>query len=92
VLYKLIWSLILYGDLFVEEDEDATTPSPARLFYDIEVRLVNLGDGYKAPLPGSLDFQDISNTISGSFSPALEKVPGFHQLNLSELRKYVHFS
>lgn len=70
-----------------DEEEGATTPSPPRLFYDVEVRLVNLGDGYRAPLPGSPDFEDISNTIAGSFSPALAKVPGFHQLKLSELRK-----
>lgn len=72
---------------FLEDEDEATTPAPPRLFYDVDVRLVNLGDGYKTPIAGSPDFEDISNTISGSFSPALQKIPGFHDLRLSELQK-----
>ena len=64
-----------------------TTPAPPRLYYDVEVRLVNLGDGFKVPLPESEDFDHLSNMIENSFSPPLEKVPGFHKVELSELKK-----
>nr|XP_031827935.1 uncharacterized protein LOC116424971 isoform X3 [Nomia melanderi] len=70
-----------------EELEDMTTPAPPRLHYNVEVKLVNLGDGFTAPVPGSSDFEVISNTISDSFSPVLEKLPGYYQIRLNELQK-----
>lgn len=69
------------------DDIEITTPAPPRLFYEVEVKLVNLGAGFKAPEYGSQDFDDISNKISSSFSPALEKVPGYHGLRVDNLRK-----
>lgn len=64
-----------------------TTPAPPRLFYDVEVKLVNLGEGFKAPLPGSPDFEDVSNTITENFEPSLVKLPGYYKLRLDEIRK-----
>jgi len=69
------------------EIEDQTTPAPPRLHYDIEVKLVNLGDGFMAPTPDSPDFEVISNRISESFGPVFEKLPGYYQIRLNELRK-----
>jgi len=69
------------------EIEDQTTPAPPRLHYDIEVKLVNLGDGFMAPPPNSPDFEVISNRISESFGPVFEKLPGYYQVRLNELRK-----
>ncbi|XP_078043273.1 DOMON-like domain-containing protein nahoda isoform X2 [Augochlora pura] len=70
-----------------EELEDMTTPAPPRLHYNVEVKLVNLGDGFTAPTPGSSDFEVISNTISDSFGPVFENLPGYYQLRLNELQK-----
>lgn len=70
-----------------EEVEEQTTPAPPRLHYDIEVKLVNLGDGFVAPAQGSPDFEVISNTISDSFGPVFEKLPGYYQVRLDELRR-----
>lgn len=69
------------------EEEEVTTPLPPRLFYDVEVKLVGIGKNYRAPSPGSQDFEDISNKITESFTPALKKVLGFHQLRLDQLQK-----
>lgn len=55
----------------------------------MEVKLVNLGDGFTAPIPGSSDFEVISNTISDSFGPVLNKLPGYYQIRLVELQKCV---
>ncbi|XP_032671335.1 uncharacterized protein LOC116844219 isoform X3 [Odontomachus brunneus] len=71
----------------LEETEEQSTPAPPRLHYDIEVKLVNLGDGFKVPIPSSSDFELISNRISESFGPVFEKLPGYYQVRLDELRK-----
>lgn len=71
------------------ELEDLTTPAPPRLHYTVEVKLINLGDGFMAPTPGSPDFEIISNRISDSFTPLLDKLPGYYQIRLSELQKSV---
>lgn len=55
----------------------------------MEIKLVNLGDGFTAPIPGSSDFEVISNTISDSFGPVLNKLPGYYQIRLVELQKCV---
>lgn len=51
------------------------------------MKLVNLGAGYTAPQFGTQDFDDISNTITDSFRPALMKVPGFYQIRLDDFRR-----
>lgn len=73
--------------LIQAEIEEQSTPAPPRLHYDIEVKIVNLGDGFVAPTPDSVDFEMISNMISGSFGPVFEKLPGYYQVRLDELRK-----
>lgn len=84
----IILFIVVLKDYFnVLEFEDMTTPAPPRLHYNVEVKLVNLGDGFTAPVPGSSDFEVISNTISDSFSPVLEKLPGYYQIRLNELQK-----
>lgn len=55
----------------------------------MEVKLINLGDGFIAPIPGSSDFEVISNTISDSFGPVFNKLPGYYQIRLVELQKCV---
>ncbi|XP_011304323.1 uncharacterized protein [Fopius arisanus] len=70
-----------------EEDEGPSTPSPSRLYYDVEVKLVNLGTGFQAPQPGSEDFEVISNTISDNFGPTLTKLPGYYAIKLNELQR-----
>lgn len=70
-----------------DEEDGPSTPSPARLYYDVEVKLVNLGDGFQAPQPGSQDFEVISNTISDNFGPTLTKLPGYYAIKLNELQR-----
>ncbi|XP_067212529.1 uncharacterized protein [Linepithema humile] len=70
-----------------EELDEQTTPAPPRLYYDIEVKLVNLGDGFIVPTLDSPDFEIISNSVSESFGPVFEKLPGYYQVRLNELQK-----
>nr|ARK19817.1 monooxygenase DBH-like protein [Ampulex compressa] len=71
----------------IEEEEEQSTVAPPRWHYDVEVKLVNLGDGFVAPEEGTPDFEVISNTISDSFGPIFEKLPGYHEVRLTELKR-----
>lgn len=72
----------------IDQDDEASTPSPLLLYYEIQVKLINLGDGFIAPEPGTQDFDIISNRISENFDPALaNKVPGYYGIKLNELQK-----
>lgn len=64
--------------------EAPTTPAPPRLSYNMAVKLVNLGEGFKAPAPGSKGYDVLANTITSGFHGVLAKVPGFHKLQIEE--------
>ncbi|XP_015589186.1 uncharacterized protein LOC107264912 isoform X5 [Cephus cinctus] len=71
-----------------DEENEISASAPPRLFYEVEVKLVNLGDGFQTPAPESPDFQEISNTIANSFGPSLSnKLPGYYGLELNKLEK-----
>lgn len=71
-----------------EDVDDVTTPpAPPRLYYDVEVKLVNLGDGFVAPSQGTPDFEMISNRISDSFGPVFSNLPGYYKVRLDELKR-----
>lgn len=69
-----------------DEDQETSTTSSLKYYYDIQVKLVNLGDGFKAPAPGTQDFDTISNRISDNFSPILINIPGYDTITVNELR------
>lgn len=57
------------------------------MFYDIEVKLIHLGDSFVPPSQDSPDFEIISNTITDSFGPVFENLPGYYRINLEELKR-----
>lgn len=61
-----------------------TPPPPPKLFYNLKVKLVNLGENFKAPSPGSPDFDNLSNEVGTSFEKVLAKVPGFNKIEVDE--------
>lgn len=87
IILQYIVKLLLKFCFFSTDIEEQTTFAPPRLYYDVEVKLVNLGDGFTAPTPGSPDFEIISNMISESFGSIFEKLPGYYQVRLDELRR-----
>ena len=62
-----------------------TTPAPPRLFYNLQVKLVNLGENFKIPPPGTSDFDTLSNQIGNNFEGILGNVPGFHKIEVNDL-------
>ncbi|KAK0071382.1 hypothetical protein PV325_013017, partial [Microctonus aethiopoides] len=69
-----------------DEEQETSTTSSLKYYYDIQVKLINLGDGFKAPAPGTQDFDTISNRISDNFSPILINIPGYDTITVNELR------
>ncbi|XP_018044703.1 PREDICTED: uncharacterized protein LOC108684748 isoform X3 [Atta colombica] len=70
-----------------EEIEDQSTYPPPRFYYDVEVKLVSLGDGFVIPESDSPDFELISNKISENFEPVFKMLPDYYHVHLNELRK-----
>ena len=65
----------------------STTAAPPRLSYDVEVKLVQIGENFQIPSPGTPDFDTLANTVSSGFGSALGKVPGFYKLNVNQFQE-----
>lgn len=70
-----------------EEDWQNAAPTPSRLQYNVEVKLVQLGENFELPPQGSQDFSILANTVSSGFTKALAKLPGFHKMSVYDLTK-----
>ncbi|XP_044004188.1 uncharacterized protein LOC122849534 isoform X2 [Aphidius gifuensis] len=70
-----------------EEDNEIERKLSNQLYYDIEVKLLNLPNGFKEPQPGTQDFDDISKKLSYTFGPALNNLPGYSMIKLSDLQR-----
>jgi len=64
-----------------------STASPLRLSYNVEVKLVNLGENFQIPTSGSPEFDILANTVSSGFSGALGKLPGFYKLHVTQFQE-----
>jgi hypothetical protein len=64
-----------------------STAAPPRLSYNVEVKLVNLGENFQIPKPGSTEFDILANTVSSGFSGALGKLPGFYKLHVNQFQE-----
>lgn len=64
-----------------------TTPAPNRLIYAFAVKLMNLAQGFEAPVKGTPEFGDLAETLSGSFNGVLQKIEGFNNLEVVNFEK-----
>lgn len=73
---------------FVDEDYDApTTQEPPGLGYNLKVKIVDLGENFIIPEPGSLQFDDLSSRINENFLPLFKKVPGYKRIIIEDLKE-----
>lgn len=75
----------IYG--FVVGEEPLTTPAPPKQGYDVEVKLIKLGQNYQAPLPGTTEFEILAKQVSTGFERALRKLPGFQSMTVKEFKQ-----
>lgn len=53
-----------------------------KLTYNVEVKLLNVGENFHAPETGSADFDILANTVTAPFKKKLSKFPGFQKLDV----------
>jgi len=66
-----------------------STPAPSRLVYAVAVKLMNLGESYEAPKPGTVEFNNLAATISDSFNGILSSQTGYYKTEILGFEKYV---
>lgn len=81
--------VILYSDDVY--DVPTTTPEPPGLDYNLEFKIVDLGENFAAPKPGTQGYEDLSNSISDSFEPLFKKIPGYKRIVIEDLKEYVQY-
>lgn len=64
-----------------------TTQEPPGLGYNIEVKIVELGENFHAPKPGTIEFEDLSNTINNNFKPVFNRIPGYKSMHVEDIKE-----
>ncbi|ERL91743.1 hypothetical protein D910_09069, partial [Dendroctonus ponderosae] len=65
-------------------DYVTTTESPG-LGYTVQVKLIELGENFVAPKPGTIEYEDLSTSISNNFQPVFRSLPGYRRLIVEQL-------
>ncbi|KAB0804717.1 hypothetical protein PPYR_01687 [Photinus pyralis] len=73
------------GNDYLDEDMEAT-PEPPFLGYNMQVKIVNLGENFHAPEPGSIQYEELSNTISDNIKPLFSSLPSYKRLVIENLK------
>lgn len=79
-----ILSYIFKGDDVIDA---LTTPEPPKIGYNVQVKIVELGDNFQIPKPDSLEYEDLSNTIRDNFKPVFENIPGYRRITVEDLKE-----
>lgn len=69
-------------------DLSSTTPEPPGLRYDLEFKIIDLGENFAAPRKGTPDYETLSNSIGDSFVPLFRKIPGYKKIIIKDLKGY----
>lgn len=64
-----------------------TTPEPPGLAYNLEFKIVDLGENFVAPKVGTPDYETLTNTISDNFEPLFKKIPGYKRIVVEDLKE-----
>lgn len=68
-------------------DIPTTTPEPPGLTYNLEFKIVDLGENFVAPKPGTQEYESLTNTISDNFEPLFKKIPGYKGVVVEDLKE-----
>lgn len=67
---------------------EMTTPEPPMLGYNVEIKIVNLGENYQAPKPGSEEYRQLSNVIENNLKNLFKRVPGYKKMIVENVIRY----
>lgn len=62
-----------------------TTPEPPGIGYNLQVRIVNLGENYHVPEKDTAEFKVLADMIKNNFKDIASKVPGYKDLIVENL-------
>lgn len=68
-------------------DDALTTPEPPSFDYSMEVKIVDLGDNFHAPAPGTVQFEELSSIINDNVKPLFKKLPNYKQLVVQDIKE-----
>ncbi|KAK9694168.1 hypothetical protein QE152_g33703 [Popillia japonica] len=61
--------------------------NPNNLKYNVEIKIVELGENFKIPKPNSVDYEDLTNQINDNFKPLFKKIPGYRKFKITDIRE-----
>ena len=67
-------------------DIQTTTEAPG-LGYMVKVKLVELGENFVAPKQGTIEYEDLSSSISNNLQPVFRKLPGYRRVLVEQLEE-----
>lgn len=73
--------------IFLTDDDGVTTTEAPGLSYNVAVKIVDLGENFVMPKLGSLQYDDLSNSITDNFKPIFGKIPGFRRALIEDLKE-----
>lgn len=62
-----------------------TTESPG-LGYMVKMKLVELGENFVPPKAGTIEYEDLSNSISNNIQPIFKDLPGYRRVVVEDLQ------
>ncbi|CAH0551188.1 unnamed protein product [Brassicogethes aeneus] len=68
-----------------EQYDLTTTESPSRM-YNVEIKLIDLGENFVIPAKGSLQYEDLSKTVETNFNELFKKLPGYRRIMVENLK------
>lgn len=81
---KLCFLLFYYID--DAYDEYITSTESPGIGYNVEVKLIDLGENFEVPQQNSLQYEDLTNSIAESFKPVFTKLPGYRRVIVENIR------
>lgn len=62
-----------------------TTPRPPLLHYAVELKLVEVGENFEVPQPGTVSWRSITDRIKRSVEGAIQDIPGYQAAEVTKL-------
>lgn len=78
--------LFFSEDIF---DEPMITTELPGVSYNVEVKLVDLGENFIVPTKGNVQYSDLSSSITDNFKSVFEKLPGYRRILVDNIKLYV---
>lgn len=66
-----------------------TTPEPPSLGYEVEMKIVNLGENYQTPKPGSEEFRQFSSVVESSMKNVFRRMPRYKRTIVDNIIRFV---